>query len=48
VVENSGSTIRVYIHCNQTYAEHGTGHRPFIQLCTSKWSNHIGFHPLPS
>jgi hypothetical protein len=30
VVENSGSTIRVYIHCKTTYAESGTGHRPSV------------------
>jgi hypothetical protein len=48
VVEISGSTIRVYSTATKPIAESGTGHRSFIQLCTSKWSNHIGFHPLPT
>jgi hypothetical protein len=48
VVEISGSTIRVCYTAIKHIAESGTGHRPFIQLCTSKWSNHLGFHPLPS
>jgi hypothetical protein len=48
VVEISGSTIRVNSTATKHIAESGTGHRPSIQLCTSKWSNHIGFHPLPT
>jgi hypothetical protein len=47
VVEISGSTIKVYSTVTKHIAESGTDLRPSIQLCTSKWSNHKGFHPLP-
>jgi hypothetical protein len=30
------------LHCNKHIAESGEGHRPFVQLCTSKWFNHVG------
>jgi hypothetical protein len=48
VVENSGSTIMVYSTAAKHNAQSGTGQRPFTQLCTSKWSTHIGYHTLPT
>jgi hypothetical protein len=47
VVEISGTTIRVYSTATK-HMQKVIRAETFRPLCPSKWSNHLGFRPLPT